>query len=55
MALSNHCFLYAYDVISGLLFHREVRWLKLICTIIMILAFMDVRKKLKNKDYRTTY
>ncbi|PEM15232.1 hypothetical protein [Bacillus toyonensis] len=46
-------FLYAYDVFSALMFHKEFRWMDLICTIIMIAAFMDTRKKLKNKDYRT--
>ncbi|EJS62333.1 hypothetical protein CN425_07005 [Bacillus cereus] len=46
-------FLYAYEFFSGLMFHQEFRWLKLICTIIMILAFRDTRKKLKNNDYRT--
>ncbi|MGW6151199.1 hypothetical protein ACWFN4_28070 [Bacillus mycoides] len=46
-------FLYAYDVFSALMFHKEFRWMDLIYTIIMIAAFMDTRKKLKNKDYRT--
>ncbi|CAH2463074.1 MULTISPECIES: hypothetical protein [Bacillus] len=45
--------LYAYEFFSGLMFQQEFHWLKLICTIIMILAFRDIRKKLKNNDYRT--
>ncbi|CAH2465718.1 MULTISPECIES: hypothetical protein [Bacillus] len=46
-------FFYAYEFFSGLMFHQEFRGLKLICTIIMIMAFRDTRKKLKNNDYRT--
>ncbi|ADK08101.1 TPA: hypothetical protein QCU10_003546 [Bacillus anthracis] len=46
--------LYAYEFFSGIMFGQEFRWLKLLCTIIMILGFMDIRKKLRNKDYRTT-
>lgn len=46
--------LYAYEFFSGIIFDQEFRWLKLLCMIIMILAFMDIRKKLRNKDYRTT-
>ncbi|PEU19250.1 hypothetical protein [Bacillus wiedmannii] len=45
--------LYAYDFFSGLIFHQEFYWLKLICMIIMVLGFMDIRKKIKNNDYRT--
>ncbi|MGE7939866.1 hypothetical protein [Bacillus paramycoides] len=45
--------LYAYEFFSGIMFHQEFRWLKLICMVIMIIGFMDIRKKLKNKDYRT--
>ncbi|MDZ5476438.1 hypothetical protein EXW50_10780 [Bacillus mycoides] len=45
--------LYAYDFFSGLIFHQEFYWLKLVCMIIMVLGFMDIRKKLKNNDYRT--
>ena len=41
--------LYAYEFFSGLMFHQEVRWLKLICMIIMIIGFIDIRKKLKTK------
>ncbi|PFQ45249.1 hypothetical protein COK05_14830 [Bacillus cereus] len=44
--------LYAYEFFSGLIFHQEFRWLKLICTTIMIKGFIDIRTKLKNKDYR---
>ena len=44
--------LYAYEFFSGLMYHHEVRWLKLICMAIMIIGFIDIRKKLKNKDYR---
>ncbi|QFQ28599.1 hypothetical protein [Bacillus thuringiensis] len=44
--------LYAYEFFSGLMFHHEVRWLKLTCMTIMIIGFIDIRKKLKNKDYR---
>lgn len=44
--------LYAYEFFSVLMYHQEVRWLKLICMTIMIIGFMDIRKKLKNKDYR---
>lgn len=46
-------FIYAYDVFSALMFHKEFRWMDLICMIIMIVAFMDTRNKIKNKDYRT--
>ncbi|MES5953673.1 hypothetical protein QCI42_09410 [Bacillus fungorum] len=45
--------LYAYEFFSGLMFHQEFRLLKLICMIIMLLGFIDIRKKLTNKDYRT--
>ncbi|PGZ48386.1 hypothetical protein COE56_20190 [Bacillus anthracis] len=41
-----------YEFFSGLMYHQEVRWLKLICMAIMIIGFMDIQKKLKNKDYR---
>ncbi|PES43513.1 hypothetical protein CN988_22205 [Bacillus thuringiensis] len=44
--------LYAYEFFSDLIVHQEVRWLKLICMTIMIIGFIDIRKKLKNKDYR---
>ncbi|ACJ82638.1 conserved hypothetical protein (plasmid) [Bacillus cereus AH187] len=44
--------LYAYEFFSGLMYHQEIRWLKLICMAIMIIGFMDIQKKLKNKDYR---
>lgn len=44
--------LYAYEFFSELMYHQEVRWLKLICMAIMIIGFIDIRKKLKNKDYR---
>ncbi|PFD51849.1 hypothetical protein CN281_05740 [Bacillus cereus] len=43
---------YVYEFFSGLMFHQKFRWLKLICITIMIIGFIDIRKKLKNKDYR---
>ncbi|MEB9674079.1 MULTISPECIES: hypothetical protein [Bacillus cereus group] len=46
--------LYAYEFFSGLMYYQEFRWLKLICMAIMIIGFMDIRKKLKNKDYRAS-
>ncbi|WP_100617052.1 hypothetical protein [Bacillus cereus] len=44
--------LYAYEFFSALMFHQEVRCLKLICVTIMIIGFIDIRKKLKKKDSR---
>ncbi len=41
--------LYAYEFFSGLMYHQEVRWLKLICMAIIIIGFMDIRKSLKTK------
>lgn len=44
--------LYAYEFFSALMFHQEARCLKLICMTIMIIGFIDIRKKLKKKDSR---
>ncbi|PFM62729.1 hypothetical protein COJ48_18480 [Bacillus cereus] len=46
--------MYAYDFLSGLMHHQELRWTKLAFVTIMLIGFLDIRKKLKNKDYRTT-
>lgn len=44
---------YAYNLFSALMFQKEFRWMDVIFLIVMILAFMDTKKKLKNNDYRT--
>ncbi|CAM4403410.1 hypothetical protein BAMA_20045 [Bacillus manliponensis] len=44
---------HAYNLLSALMFQKEFRWIDITLMVVMILGFMDIKKKLKNKDYRT--
>ncbi|QFX99717.1 hypothetical protein GE376_10625 [Bacillus cereus] len=45
--------IYAFDFFYGLMFHQEFHWTKLIFIAIMLIGFLDIKKKIRNNDYRT--
>jgi len=47
--------IYAYDFFYGLMFHQEFYWTKLIFIAIMLIGFLDIKKKIRNNDYRTDW
>ncbi|EDX54262.1 conserved hypothetical protein (plasmid) [Bacillus cereus W] len=45
--------IYACDFFSGLMSNQEFHWTKLVFIAIMLIAFLDVKRKIRNNDYRT--
>ena len=45
--------IYACDFFYGLMFHQKFHWTKLVLVAIMLIGFLDIKKKIRNNDYRT--
>ncbi|EML9733628.1 TPA: hypothetical protein QCR58_003028 [Bacillus cereus] len=45
--------IYACEFFYRLMFHQEFHWTKLIFIAIMLIGFLDIKKKIRNNDYRT--
>nr|WP_263480681.1 hypothetical protein [Bacillus thuringiensis] len=45
--------IYACEFFYGLMFHQEFHWIKLVLITIMFIGCLDIKKNIRNNDYRT--